>query len=261
MHKSLLVAFLTATIVFGFGLINILNFGTVHASAENSNIPKPSIPEFTLELVGPSYYEPTTYSLDSSTGEIVAQIGYRNEYSALLINVTCQSFTPFTDSSGNNIGFYYNVRFKDHTSTGSWDEVYHAWNYFPRQSTGSDFTNVGFSIEGENMGVRVLAGTQIDIQVEAMIGYVHRDASIAFVPWVFSGELSGWSETQTISVPANTPLSSTESQLPSPSQSPTPAPFIEPQQADQTIIIIGVAIIVAVLVVGLSFLFYLIKRK
>ena len=58
--------------------------------------------------------------------------------------------------------------------TDNWVEAYQPWNYYPRQSTGSDYTNFGFSIEGENMGISVLVGTQTDIQVEAMIGYIHR---------------------------------------------------------------------------------------
>ena len=41
----------------------------------------PSVPEFTVQLVGPSYTQPTTYQLDQNTGLVVATIGYTNEYS------------------------------------------------------------------------------------------------------------------------------------------------------------------------------------
>jgi hypothetical protein len=225
-------------------------------SAFAQQIPKPSVPEFTLKLVGPPYYVNTTYSLDPSTGQIVANIGYTNPYSALEINVKNQPFTPFTDGSGNTYSFYYNVRLKNHNSD-DWVEAYHAWNYYPTQSTDSDYTNVGFSIEGQ-MGIGVLAGTQTDIQVEAMIGYVHRAPNpnytnpLDMFPYVFTGETSGWSETQTISIPANTPLSPT----PTPSTSPS-----QPQQTQQLEIIMGVAVVVAVIVAGLGLLIYLIKRK
>ena len=42
-------------------------------------IPTPSIPTFTVQLIGPSYTQPTTYQLDQSTGKIMANIGYSNE--------------------------------------------------------------------------------------------------------------------------------------------------------------------------------------
>ena len=215
-------------------------------SALAQSIIKPSAPEFTLELVGPPYYIPTSYSLDSSTGQIVAKIGYTNPYSSLSINVKNQPF----DSSYWNL--YYNVRFKDHNSIDSWVEAYHASAPYPQQSTSSDYTDVGFSIEGQNMGIRVLAGAEIDIQVEAMIGSVHRAVMGNTAPWVFTGETSGWSETQTINIPANTPLSS--------SNTPSTSPYQGPQQTEQEVIV-GAAITAIVIVAGLGFLIYLIKRK
>jgi hypothetical protein len=54
-------------------------------------------------------------------------------------------------------------------------------------------------------------GEQVDFQVEAMIGYIHRvhnpnSTSMSTIyPWRFTGETSGWSETQTLTI--NVPLS------------------------------------------------------
>jgi hypothetical protein len=111
------------------------------------------------------------------------------------------------------------------------------------------------------MGIRVLAGSQTDIQVEAMIGYVHRVIEGNSAPWVFTGETSGWSETQTISIPANTPLNPTSTPPTSPSQSPTPTPYQEPQQTELTEAIVGGVIAIVVIGAGLGLLIYLIKRK
>ena len=71
MRKSLLVAFLTAVFICGFALGGILFFSTakastdvtgiIQASTELDPIPKPSVPEFTVELVDSSYDVPTTY--------------------------------------------------------------------------------------------------------------------------------------------------------------------------------------------------------
>lgn len=43
-------------------------------------------------------------------------------------------------------------------------------------------------------------GGQVDFQVEAMIGYFHKYA-IPLSPWVFEGQTSGWSNTQSITIP------------------------------------------------------------
>ena len=89
-----------------------------------------------------------------------------------------------------------------------------------------------------------------------MIGYVHRDASQAFAPWVFTGEKSGWSNTQTLTI------GEIETASPEPTFTPEPTstPYSEPQKLGQEAIL-GVAITVAVVVIGLGLLVYLIKRK
>ena len=49
--KSPLSAFLTVILIGGLALANAMRFGTVQASTGFSGIPKPSIPEFTLQYV------------------------------------------------------------------------------------------------------------------------------------------------------------------------------------------------------------------
>ena len=89
---------------------------------------------------------------------------------------------------------------------------------------------------------------QVDFQVQAMIGY--RTRSLAWLygrqglPYVFEGESSGWSETQTLTI----------GEIPTPSPSPEPAPSLEP------ILILGVIALMAVFAFGLVLL-YRIKRK
>src|SRR5208283_4947534 len=56
-----------------------------------AQFPTPSVPEFTVQLVGPSVDVPTTYSLNQSSGQIVAQIGYTNEYSNIVITIKNQA--------------------------------------------------------------------------------------------------------------------------------------------------------------------------
>jgi len=47
----------------------------------------------------------------------------------------------------------------------------------------------------------------------------------------------------------------------SPTTSPSHTPYNEPQPAEQLEVILGVAVVVAVIIVGLGLLIYLIKRK
>ena len=233
MSRSIVLLLITVLVLSSLVMVE-----TVFAQS----IPKPSVPEFTLELIGPPFFKNTTYSLDPSTGQVVAEIGYTNPYSVLKIDVKNQ---PFDSSYGN---LYYNVRVKNHSVTDDWVEVYQAWNFYPQQSNYSDYTNVGFSIEGYSSRV-ALAGCQVDIQVEAMLGTIGRvSTSPPIGGYGFIGETSGWSETQTISIPANTPLQ------------PTPVPHEVPQPTELEVIL-GAVITAIVIGAGLGLLVYLIKRK
>ena len=228
-----------STLMIMSGLVIV---GSVFAQS----IPKPYVPEFTLDLAGPPYYQNTTYSLDPNTGQVVAEIGYTNPYSVLKINVKNQ---PFDSSYGN---LYYNVRVKNHSATDSWVDVYYVWNFYPQQSTDSDYTNVGFSIEGYS-AIIALAGCEVDIQVEAMLGVINRVTTKPIGGYGFTGETSGWSESQTISIPENTPLN------PVPT-SPTPIPHEVPEPSEIEGIL-GVVFMVTIIGGSLGLLVYLMKRK
>jgi hypothetical protein len=95
-----------------------------------------------------------------------------------------------------------------------------------------------------------------------LIGYSHRVVEgPGFVPWRFTGETSGWSETRTITIPTST-SSSTSSPSPTPTPpnyGPTPSPDQETQQTELLEIILAVALIVTV--IGASLLVYFKKRK
>lgn len=138
-------------------------------------------------------------------------------HSHLEINIKNQAF----DKSQGNL--FYNVRAKYHNATDNgWAVVYNIATYLPVQSTSSDYTDVGFSAVGQLPNFISLPGAQIDIQVKAMLGGEGR-VSTSFNGYGFVGEESDWSNTQTISIPANTPLSSNPS-----STSPTPTPSVSP---------------------------------
>jgi len=239
-NRSFSSAFLTAILICGLILVSVTRFVTVHASTDASSIPKPSVPEFTVELVDSSYDVPTTYSTDPYTGETVTHEGYHVGSKTIEVTIKNQPFVPFwiqeNPSVANwTINFYYNVRIKGHFSE-DWKGLYYASDGYPSQDSGSEYTVLSYQgryspTEGMSFQTSALMTTfpvdaQIDFQVEAMIGYVSRvynpDATeqLAMWPWRFTGETSGWSNTQTITIPTT----------PSPTTSPTPTPAPTPIQ-------------------------------
>jgi hypothetical protein len=193
-----------------------INAQTTVPTSSPIPIPMPSVPEFTLQLVGPPYEVNTTYYEDENTGQIVTEIGYINQYSYLEIKIKNQPFTPFIgDEHGNMVQIQYNVRIKQSNETNNWVEVYSPYNGYPIQSNSDPTTTIMIPIEGGLISsLGSIAGTQSDIQVEALAGYVHRMVvwSPNFgAPYVFNGTESGWSETQTVSVPENIPNTPTSS--------------------------------------------------
>ena len=203
-------------------------------SPSPSFIPKPSVPEFTLR-----------------------QILSFPEKNKTTVELTIKN-QPFDEDNIYHYSLVYNVRIR--TSEENWTDLYDAEDGYPHQSD-SDYTVLSY-VSGEiayyprddyplapstKVGILPSYG-QVDFQVQAMIGY--RTRSLAWLygrqglPYVFEGESSGWSETQTLTI----------GEIPTPSPSPEPAPSLEP------ILILGVIALVAVFAFGLVLL-YRIKRK
>jgi hypothetical protein len=252
-----------ATLLF-FTVLTVSSLVMVETAFAQS-IPKPSVPEFTLVLVDSSYDVPTTYSIDPYTGDNVTHNGYHVEDKKIGMKIKNQPFTSYyNDSLGQTIGFYYNIRFKGHFEE-EWRELYRASDGYPHQWSDSDYTVIAFlsetgkTIESTGFSKTFPDGAQVDYQVEAMIGYIHREVTspIPGTGWLFTGEKSGWSETLTLTVPIST-------QLPTITPSPTTTPEPTPNETSRTLqseTIVGVVIAIAVIGAGLGLLVYLIKRE
>ncbi|MCW3999635.1 MAG: hypothetical protein NWE93_05305 [Candidatus Bathyarchaeota archaeon] len=149
------------------------------------SIPKPSIPEFSLNVANQNDGAPTNI-----------EITIRN-----------QPFSSSIDTSGNNTNLYYNVGFKGHYAD--------VWNYYPANRTSSyivasttDYTTITFALGSSPLGA-VPAGGQVDFQVQALIGH---DIKISSNLYEFAGETSYWSSTQTLTMPeasSNSPTPTT----------------------------------------------------
>jgi len=230
------------------------------ANSETSTT-KPSVPEFTVQIVAYPYDVPTTHSIDPYTGQDITHQGYHVENKSIEVRIKNQPFTPYQiqDSYGNDwtINFYYNIRIKGHFSE-DWIELYRADDGYPRQESDSDYSVLSYVLGGDAdtiLGTKMIklpAGGQVDFQVEAMIGYVHRTNEPPWYPWRLTGETSGWSSTQTITLPTS-------------GASPTPDQTAEPttNETSQTLALEAIVgtFIVAVITICIGLVFYAKKRK
>jgi hypothetical protein len=199
----------------------------IETVAALASIPKPSVPEFTLEYVDASYEVPptTTSTTDPYTNKTTTTTipGYHVE------NKTIQA------TIANNIGAsYYNFRYKGHYTD--------KWNYYPFSPSSSGYSlgdtfSVPYKASTSSYTVAALpayffqsipAGGEVDVQVQALFGnfdaipYGHIiDVGGPTYDFIFKGETSDWSNTQTITINGSAP---TTTPTTSPSQYSTATP-------------------------------------
>jgi hypothetical protein len=201
-----------------------------------ASITKPSVPEFTVRLIDNSYDVPMYNSTDPYTGANVTHPAQHIDNRTLEFRVKNQPFTPYYDASSSfNITLYYNVRMKGHYAE-NWTNLYSVEDDHPRQSN-SDYTLILLPLgANSDTALRWLPSStsQVDFQVESMIGYFSR--GVGFDSWSFTGEESGWSNTQTLTIPAN--------ESPSPTSTPITPEF--PSVIIVTIVLIVLALAISV---------------
>ncbi len=181
-----------------------------------SSVPTPSVPQFTVKLVNTSDL-PTIYWLNLSPESTISISTDNNSNYTIELTVKNQPFVaPFIEN-GQFMALSYDVRLKEHYLE-NWTDVYALDEWYPVPSN-SDYTVIPFPLEvsGEPpasynikscfYGVYYSAlngisvGDQIDFQVETQIGYAHKEVSpYPSPPWLFVGQTSGWSNTQTITI-------------------------------------------------------------
>jgi hypothetical protein len=214
-----------------------------------SSIPKPSVPDFSLKVVAHPYDVAPTTTIDPYTGdEIITSYGYREENKSVEVTIKNQPFTSTLDVSGNYTSLYYNVQFKGQY-TDEWKNARAFYN-----ASNSEYTVISISL----IPYQIPDGSPLDFQVRAFTGYAVKKAYDSILPpemqyyYEYIGQTGDWSNTQTITIPTSTSSP--------PDQTPTSTPNQETQQTDFLQIILAVALIVAVVCVGLGLLLYLIKR-
>ncbi len=193
---------LIAVILSGLSLsINI------HAdTAQQSSVPTPSIPQFTLKYVDDSYDVPSNIytTTDPYTNQTTTTVvpGYR--VTKFDINVTIKN-QPFPSTiNGNTTNLYYAAQYKGHyenwTDFSLVGEV--IFSTLPVQSS-SDYTAISYSAK------LFPSNGEVDFRVKAILGYKYSYYNnehifpIQATAYVF--QASDWSNTQTITLPASSP--------------------------------------------------------
>jgi hypothetical protein len=169
--------------------------------ANAQTIPTPSVPEFTVKFVDASYNVAPSSSINPYTGQNVTVEGYHVENRTIELIIKNQPLTSYRQN-GEGVSFYYNVREKGHYEE-NWTAIYTVDNYFAAPSN-TIYTTLTYSLDPNAppwLDNNLPSGGQLDFQVEALIGYIGR--TIGFASWYFTGQESGWSNTQTVTIPAS----------------------------------------------------------
>jgi hypothetical protein len=268
--------------VFSVTLMLVMAISILTAiSPAVAEVPKPSVPKFTLKYVVSGFDVATTYKTDPYNGQkVVDQPGYHVNNSSIVITINNQPF----DENYNGLNYYlfYNVRHKGYFSQ-IWTTDYSYGNFTTEninpknwythstleQKKNSEYTTVYYLATGYP------ADAKIDFQVEAVLNYegkirVYSDG-LDFTGFMIDGYVSdqesGWSTTQTITNDEGTGTTnptpfSTLTPIPTATFAPTLNPTSTPDQSStqtgflfgldwEETVIVGLLVAVACLAVGM----------
>jgi len=218
--------------VFAILLVTFLAVSSlIMAESVEAQTPTPSVPEFTIRYVEYPFDVAPTYRIDQYSGQnITIQEGYRQQNRSIELSIKNQPFTSFKDSHGNQIILFFNV-----SSKGNFGNT---WHYYPTWMrtlpvTASDkqYTVLSFGLdvnyEKDNQyGFwygDLSTGDRVDFRVQALIGYYSYPLyNVALEYNTFTGEVSGWSNTQTITISEGSLSTSTPNPSSNPTATPTP---------------------------------------
>ena len=218
-------------------------------SASAQSIPKPSKPEFKVNLADHSYDVPpkTTSTTNSYTNKTttITSPGYHVKNVTIDVTITNQPFQNTVDGNATNL--YYAIQTKAHFANWTYDspDIYNL-----QVQSNSSYTVISFPT--------YQAGYQVDFRVAAVLGYyfdalVTYTGGIPFPETLFIRKTSDWSPTQTFSMP-----STATTVTPNPTAHPTtPVSFSSASQLQ----IIAASAIVALLVTVIALLLYRRHRR
>gem|GEM_PF-705215 len=196
--------------IFSFVFVFTLLCLIVMDASSAATIPKPVVPEFTVNLINSSYNTHPTPSTNPYTGQTTTPPSQHIEARTIEIKIKHPSFTPFEiedNSVTYTVGLMYNVRWKGHFEN-EWHTIYDPAIHCARGEVKGDYYIVSYQgiyspTEGlvmSDFSTTFPSDAQVDFQVEALIGYFHYVSAYPFSSDVFEGQESGWSGTQALTI-------------------------------------------------------------
>jgi hypothetical protein len=227
------------------------------SGAQAQTISKPSVPQFTMSFEGPSFLRNTTYQLDPNSGQVVADLGFTNQYTSIVLTIKNQ---PFDSSNGK---LYYGIQIKNQNTGNQWKNVTYDGPY-PEQTPDSNNTILRLNIQSQ-WSLPSIAGLKTDIRIQAMLGNFYYGHVNILGGWLFSGQVSDWSGAQTAEVPANVqltptppPNSSTNPSISTQSPTSTQNPIGNSSEFSLTWLTVGViaglGVVIALLIMVIAFM-------
>ncbi|MGD6934882.1 MAG: hypothetical protein ACQCN5_11815 [Candidatus Bathyarchaeia archaeon] len=173
-------------------------------------VPKPFVPEFTVQYFDFSYDIPvtTTTTTDPYTGEKVTTRSGGEHVTNRYINITIknQPYSSIVLPDGNVTELYYVVRVKGYFSS-YWREP-SSFDNLRGKGSGSGFTVFTIKIGSDDQyflnhlyALNIPVGGKIDFQVSAQVGYYYHYLShLIPTSQYFCVTEGDWSDTQTITI-------------------------------------------------------------
>ena len=224
---------LTLILIIAISSLTVLTVKPASAQTiVKAEIPKPAVPQFSVALYDSSYDIPASTSIDPFNGQQTTLPATHHDARTLVFTFQNQEFTPFTLTDINNnvydVQFYFNIRWKGHFGQ-DWNVLFGPHYGYIKPTSGPQtiyVANGSFSQQEFDVvqwSVSFPAYAQIDFQVEALTGY-------PTTPTIFTGQESGWSNTQTVT------LNETVTSLPSvfPQIYNSPLPSTSPMQTPES---------------------------
>lgn len=215
--------------------VSTLSIVTVKPAFARNTIPTPYVPEFSVTYIASSYSVNTT---NTDTGATVTNTYANDTVQIVILN---QAFNRNALENGTALSLTYNVQEEGHFSNGNYWNPISTWV----DASNSEYTVISYEVTlytgsfapiWSTSDAEVTAGGQVDFQVEATIGYwITVPSPYSFYgASAFTGESSGWSNTQTITI-ANGSTSTSISNSPYPTPSPTPLATLTPLPMNSTV--------------------------
>lgn len=209
-HSRVLAAIIMLLVVVG--TLVILSFERPNSNSTFEDLKNPSIPEFNATATDHSYYVYPLGHVNPKTGRTDTFPGGFVRNGSVVVNIKNQPFKSYHDSNGYAIQLFFHLRARSHGTS--------EWHYYPNNKVqsyltvdNSSTTKVVFTYRekelqmGINNSLTFSRSESFDFEVETFIGY--RNVTVQSIApynavYDYVGYSSGWSDTQTVTIPAST---------------------------------------------------------